>query len=110
MIGRADIEGSKSNVAMNAWLPQASSNYTKYTPTGRNSSYLKAPEGPAPCRALKCLYKSPLDCLEAFPEPDALPRESRLNPSSKGSNRDNWTFKAHPCGNFSGTSSLKFRC
>ncbi|CAN6989726.1 unnamed protein product, partial [Brassica rapa subsp. trilocularis] len=25
MIGRADIEGSKSNVAMNAWLPQARS-------------------------------------------------------------------------------------
>src|SRR5579883_851733 len=25
MIGRADIEESKSNVAMNAWLPQASS-------------------------------------------------------------------------------------
>ena len=24
MLGRADIEGSKSNVAMNAWLPQAS--------------------------------------------------------------------------------------
>ena len=24
VIGRADIEGSKSNVAMNAWLPQAS--------------------------------------------------------------------------------------
>jgi len=24
MIGRADIEGSKSNVATNAWLPQAS--------------------------------------------------------------------------------------
>eukprot|EP01036_Dinobryon_divergens_P045868 gene45868-61306_t len=24
MIGRADIEESKSNVAMNAWLPQAS--------------------------------------------------------------------------------------
>ncbi|KAI3491065.1 hypothetical protein L1887_44665 [Cichorium endivia] len=24
MIGRADVEGSKSNVAMNAWLPQAS--------------------------------------------------------------------------------------
>jgi len=24
MIGRADIEGSKSSVAMNAWLPQAS--------------------------------------------------------------------------------------
>ena len=25
MIGRADIEGSKSDVAMNAWPPQASS-------------------------------------------------------------------------------------
>jgi len=25
MIGRADIEGSKSYVAMNAWQPQASS-------------------------------------------------------------------------------------
>ncbi|CAN6973906.1 unnamed protein product, partial [Brassica rapa subsp. trilocularis] len=24
MIGRANIEGLKSNVAMNAWLPQAS--------------------------------------------------------------------------------------
>ena len=24
LLGRADIEGSKSNVAMNAWLPQAS--------------------------------------------------------------------------------------
>ncbi|XP_022772023.1 uncharacterized protein LOC111314678 [Durio zibethinus] len=27
MIGRADIEGSKSNVAMNAWLPQANYPY-----------------------------------------------------------------------------------
>ena len=27
MIGRADIEGSKSNVAVNAWLPQASYPY-----------------------------------------------------------------------------------
>lgn len=24
MVGRADIKGSKSNVAMNAWLPQTS--------------------------------------------------------------------------------------
>ena len=30
MIGRADIEGSKSNVAMNAWLPQASSMFFPY--------------------------------------------------------------------------------
>ena len=31
MIGRADIEGSKSDVAMNAWPPQAS------YPCGNNS-------------------------------------------------------------------------
>ena len=30
MIGRADIEGSKSDVAMNAWPPQASSKYPVY--------------------------------------------------------------------------------
>jgi len=33
MIGRADIEGSKSNVAMNAWLPQASYPCGNYTIT-----------------------------------------------------------------------------
>ncbi|KAI3492371.1 hypothetical protein L1887_43184 [Cichorium endivia] len=35
MIGRADIEGSKSNVAMNAWLPQASYpvNQTSFYPS-----------------------------------------------------------------------------
>eukprot|EP00438_Fugacium_kawagutii_P010795 Skav206773 [mRNA] locus=scaffold1823:42487:42897:+ [translate_table: standard] len=45
MIGRADIEGSKSNVAMNAWLPQAS--YPSYpvvtflTPLAEHFSDLK---------------------------------------------------------------------
>ncbi|PHT97090.1 Regulator of rDNA transcription protein 15 [Capsicum chinense] len=33
MIGRADIEGSKSNVAMNAWLPQASYPCGNYSDT-----------------------------------------------------------------------------
>ncbi|PHT27051.1 Regulator of rDNA transcription protein 15 [Capsicum baccatum] len=33
MIGRADIEGSKSNVAMNAWLPQASYPYGNFSDT-----------------------------------------------------------------------------
>ncbi|WZY93644.1 hypothetical protein YC2023_065973 [Brassica napus] len=33
MIGRADIEGSKSKVAMNAWLPQASYPYGKFSDT-----------------------------------------------------------------------------
>ncbi|KAK8547775.1 hypothetical protein V6N13_027388 [Hibiscus sabdariffa] len=33
MIGRADIKGSKSNVAMNAWLPQASYPYGNFSDT-----------------------------------------------------------------------------
>jgi len=33
MIGRADIEGSKSSVAMNAWLPQASYPYGNFSDT-----------------------------------------------------------------------------
>jgi len=33
MIGRADIEGSKSNVAMNAWLPQASYPFGNFSVT-----------------------------------------------------------------------------
>ncbi|PHT27251.1 hypothetical protein CQW23_33148 [Capsicum baccatum] len=65
MIGRADIEGSKSNVAMNAWLPQAcypcgnfsdtsSFKFRSRIPLVRTSSELavrragKAPEGTVP--------------------------------------------------------------
>ncbi|PHT36257.1 Regulator of rDNA transcription protein 15 [Capsicum baccatum] len=33
MIGRADIEGSKSNIAMNAWLPQASYSCSNFSDT-----------------------------------------------------------------------------
>ncbi|PHT24678.1 Regulator of rDNA transcription protein 15 [Capsicum baccatum] len=33
MIGRADIEGSKSNVAVNAWLPQDSYPYGNFSDT-----------------------------------------------------------------------------
>ena len=35
MIGRADIEGSKSIVAMNAWLPQASYSCGHFSDTSR---------------------------------------------------------------------------
>ncbi|KAG5925376.1 hypothetical protein E4U53_003333, partial [Claviceps sorghi] len=35
MIGRADIEGSKSDVAMNAWPPQASSVVPRRAPERR---------------------------------------------------------------------------
>jgi len=37
MIGRADIEGSKSNVAMNAWLPQISYPCGKFSGTSKNN-------------------------------------------------------------------------
>ena len=35
MIGRADIEGSKSNVAMSAWLPQISYPCGKFSDTSQ---------------------------------------------------------------------------
>eukprot|EP00371_Babesia_bovis_P001916 XP_001610563.1 senescence-associated protein [Babesia bovis T2Bo] len=38
MIGRADIEGSKSNVAMNAWLPQASYPCGNFSDTSSRTS------------------------------------------------------------------------
>ena len=38
MIGRADIEGSKSNVAMNAWLPQASYPWGNFSDTSSSTS------------------------------------------------------------------------
>ena len=43
MIGRADIEGSKSNVAMNAWLPQASYPCGNFSDT--SSCNLRNPKG-----------------------------------------------------------------
>ena len=39
MIGRADIEGSKSNVAMNAWLPQISYPCGKFSDIPRRNSF-----------------------------------------------------------------------
>ncbi|PHT26172.1 Regulator of rDNA transcription protein 15 [Capsicum baccatum] len=43
MIGRADIEGSKSNVAMNAWLPQASYPCANFSDT--SSFEFRRPKG-----------------------------------------------------------------
>ncbi|KAG8170607.1 hypothetical protein JTE90_005937 [Oedothorax gibbosus] len=49
MIGRADIEGSKSNVAMNAWLPRAiigENSSTPFAKTVKQSVRLKTPPLP----------------------------------------------------------------
>jgi len=40
MIGRADIEGSKSNVAVNAWLPQASYPCGNFSDTSRWTTFM----------------------------------------------------------------------
>ncbi|PHT28702.1 Protein TAR1 [Capsicum baccatum] len=74
MIGRADIEGSKSNVAMNAWLPQAnypcgnfsdtsSFEFRSRIPLVRTSSELvvrragKVPKGTVPNERFARMYR-----------------------------------------------------
>ena len=57
MIGRADIEGSKSNVAMSAWLPQISYPCGKFSDTSQpNIRILKGSIGHA--FAIVRAYKS----------------------------------------------------
>ena len=53
MIGRADIEGSKSNVAMNAWLPQASYPCGNFSDT--SSCNLRNPKGSIGHNFLVCI-------------------------------------------------------
>ena len=56
MIGRADIEGSKSNVAMNAWLPQISYPCGKFSDTSQpNTRFLKGSIGQA--FAIEIIFK-----------------------------------------------------
>ncbi|KAK9513864.1 hypothetical protein VZT92_027366 [Zoarces viviparus] len=73
MIGRADIEGSKSDVAMNAWPPQAS--YPCGVPPQSNSPPATVPgAGHARLgRALDTRSESPLGArLPASPDDEAF--------------------------------------
>src|SRR6266850_706955 len=54
MIGRADIEGSKSNVAMNAWLPQAS--YPCGNFSGTSSLELRGTKGSIGHTFMVCIH------------------------------------------------------
>ena len=54
MIGRADIEGSKSNVAMNAWLPQASYPCGNFSGTSRLK--LRASKGSIGHTFMVCIH------------------------------------------------------
>ncbi|TVY31860.1 hypothetical protein LOCC1_G008329 [Lachnellula occidentalis] len=112
MIGRADIEGSKSNVAMNAWLPQASS-VLPTRPFWTECLQLRRPLGldralsPAGvARTLSSKEPTPYRALNRFLPPlghRVSPGVSVLHASRE------FPVIQNPCGNFSGTSSLKFR-
>ncbi|PHT25499.1 Regulator of rDNA transcription protein 15 [Capsicum baccatum] len=85
MIGRADIEGSKSNVAMNAWLPQA--NY--------------------PCAHVPYWWVNNPTlgefCFTMIGRADIEGSKSNVAMNA-------WLPQAsYPCGNFSDTSSFEFR-
>src|ERR1700679_2380302 len=54
MIGRADIEGSKSNVAMNAWMPQAS--YPCGNFSGSSSLELRGAKGSIGHTFMGCIH------------------------------------------------------
>ncbi|ESP00807.1 hypothetical protein LOTGIDRAFT_140487 [Lottia gigantea] len=79
MIGRADIEGSKSNVAKNAWLPQASYPSGNFSDTscGKHSPIV-APKGDT--KGSIGLAFTRIHPTEKYPQasirPFALPRVS----------------------------------
>ena len=75
MIGRADIEGSKSNVAMDAWLPQASYPYGNFSDT----SYYKLhnPKGSIGHALTVCIRTENLD--QSYFSPFSLRQVSVLS-------------------------------
>ncbi len=94
MIGRADIEGSKSNVAMNAWLPQASS-LIRVIADG-DKLVPQAPLGaPVPYRAFERWETSPNRlCIASVwhSQNQVHCRLGRLVPIWTIGRRDNWTL------------------
>ena len=92
MIGRADIEGSKSNVAMNAWLPQASYPCGNFSDTSCSKlSSSKGSIGPAFAVRIHTENQNQAGfCPFALREVSVLAEPSR-----------------YPCGNFSDTSCSK---
>ena len=135
MIGRADIEGSKSNVAMNAWLPQVSSfipfstrispsfdepcfrvwHSTTCTFSSGSSPYLKQRRSlPTPYRALS-RSKNRLLVIKVR----NIFRVVSLNDFPASRHVAEWNAISmrlggkpprtvvYPCGNFSDTSTLK---
>ena len=117
MIGRADIEGSKSNVAMNAWLPHSQFCLPRLCRDGTARTVANAAvdlnlaERSVVPRARKSLPVTS-GLPRGIPEPDATSKDERLDfdSSRMRSLRDNWsgppipvvTFLAPLASNFEG--------
>ena len=65
MIGRADIEGSKSNVAMNAWLPQASYPCGNFSDT--SSCNFRSPKGSIGHAFTVCIHTENQNQVSFYP-------------------------------------------
>ncbi|CAG8774605.1 8906_t:CDS:2, partial [Rhizophagus irregularis] len=93
MIGRADIEGSKSNVAMNAWLPQAS--YPCGNFSGTSNLKFRGTKGSIGHTFMVCIHTEnqnqgsgiSLSCLNTptYPTPSMSFHNVKLESSSTGS-------------------------
>ncbi|GLT32082.1 hypothetical protein SLA2020_067720 [Shorea laevis] len=122
MIGRADIEGSKSNVAMNAWLPQASYPCGNFSDTSsfkfrRSKGSIghaftvrirtgNQKTGLNPAHVPYWWVNNPTlgeFCFTMIGRADIEGSKSNVAMNA-------WLPQAsYPCGNFSDTSSFKFR-
>ncbi|PHT27045.1 Regulator of rDNA transcription protein 15 [Capsicum baccatum] len=120
MIGRADIEGSKSNVAMNAWLPQASYPCGNFSDTSsiefrRSKGSLGhaftgktnlSHDGLNPAHVPYWWVNNPTlgeFCFTMIGRADIEGSKSNVAMNA-------WLPQAsYPCGNFSDTSSFEFR-
>ena len=65
MIGRADIEGSKGNVALNAWPPQASYPCGNFSDT--SWSNIQTPEGSIGLALAVCILTENPDQTSIYP-------------------------------------------
>ena len=72
MIGRADIEGSKSNVAMDAWLPQASYPCGNFSDTSSFRLRMKTTKGSIGHAFTVCIHTENQNQVSFYP---FVPRE-----------------------------------
>ncbi|PWY62885.1 hypothetical protein BO70DRAFT_375410 [Aspergillus heteromorphus CBS 117.55] len=102
MCRRADIEGSKSNVAMNAWLPQAS--YPCGNFSGTSSLKFRGTKGSIGHTFMVCIHTENQNQGDFYPfvlleismcRPAKLPPDNVFNPDrpAKDLNARRWAVK-----------------